>query len=235
MTTDQVPSLQPWLGDLREDVEPMSEAVRYRVASRLASTALIASAGVAASAAPGLLRPGFMHSRLFAVALSLPVGVLVGAVGHAHWQRQDAPPVSAASAAVIPKVAAPPSVAEIPATPPVEAAHAVASPPKRAPAVSPSVKGGGEAPSLERELSLLERARTSLSEGQPQGTLRLLGEHRLAYPSSALQQEREALTIRALMAVGRVVEARARAARFVEAYPTSALRGSVDRAVGAIP
>jgi hypothetical protein len=239
MTTDQVPSLEPWLGALREDVEPMSETARYRVASRLASTALIASAGVAASKTAGLLRPGLLHSRLFAVALSLPVGALVGAAGHAHWQRQAAPPVTVAAAPVISTVAAPPSVAEmveVPTMPPtaVEAAPAVASPPKRPPA-SPSVKAAGEAPSLELELSLLERARTALSEGQPQGTLRLLGEHRLAYPSSALQQEREALTIRALMAVGRGAEARARAARFVEAYPTSALRGSVDRAVGSIP
>jgi outer membrane protein assembly factor BamD (BamD/ComL family) len=109
------------------------------------------------------------------------------------------------------------------------------SPAKPAAASAPSIKSEPEAPSLERELSLLERARTRLSEGQPQSTLQLLREHRLSYPRSALQQEREALTIRALMAAGRVAEARDRAARFVQAYPTSALRGSVERAVESIP
>ena len=117
----------------------------------------------------------------------------------------------------------------------VEAPPAVVSPAKPAAASAPSVKPEREAPSLERELSLLERARTRLSEGQPQSTLQLLREHRFSYPSSALQQEREALTIRALTAAGRIAEARDRAARFVEAYPTSALRGSVERAVESIP
>jgi outer membrane protein assembly factor BamD (BamD/ComL family) len=116
----------------------------------------------------------------------------------------------------------------------IDALPVVANP-ARPGAGGPGVKSEREAPSLERELSLLERARTRLSEGQPQSTLQLLREHRLSYPNSALQQEREALTIRALTAAGRISEARDRAARFVEAYPTSPLRGSVERAVESIP
>jgi hypothetical protein len=136
--------------------------------------------------------------------------------------------ISSVAAAAAEPVAAMPPVA-------VEAPPAMVSPAKPTAASAPSLKFEREAPSLERELTLLERARTRLSEGQPQSTLQLLSEHRLSYPSSALQQEREALTIRALTAAGRIAEARDRAARFVEAYPTSALRGSVERAVESIP
>jgi hypothetical protein len=234
--TDQVPSLEPWLGALRADVETMPAPARQRIASRLAATALVISAGVAAPATAGMLRRGFVHSRLFAVALALPTGALMGAAGHAYWQRPAAPPALVAAPRVVPPVTVA-AAAPAAATPPVavEAPPAVVSPAKPAPASASSVKPEREAPSLERELSLLESARTRLSEGQPQSTLQLLREHRLSYPSSALQQEREALTIRALTAAGRNSEARDRAARFIEAYPTSALRGSVQRAVESIP
>jgi hypothetical protein len=232
--TDEVPSLEPWLGALRADVEPMPAAARQRIASRLAATALVVSAaGIAGPATAGTLRRGFVHSRLFAVALALPAGALVGAAGHAYWQRPAAP------AAVAPPRVTPPVAVAVPvATTPrvaVEALPTAESAVPPAPAGAPSSRSEREAPSLERELSLLERARTLLSEGQSQGTLQLLREHRLSYPNSALQQEREALAIRALIAAGRSVEARGRAVRFVEAYPTSALRGSVERAVESIP
>jgi hypothetical protein len=242
MSTDPVPSLEPWIGALREDVEPMPDTARYRVASRLVSTAMVVAAGTAAPATADLLQRGFLQSRRFAVALALPVGALLGAAGHAEWQRRTTPPVAVVAAPSVSTAAASASVAALApemvrpvASESLTVVPAVAPSAKRAPSVAPSVTAEREAPSLERELSLLERARTALSEGEPQRTLRLLGEHGLAYPNSALQQEREALTIRALMAVGRSTEARARAARFVEAYPTSALRASVDRAVSTIP
>jgi hypothetical protein len=232
--TDEVPSLEPWLGALRADVEPIPAAARQRIASRLAATALVVSAaGIAGPATAGMLRRGFVHSRLFAVALALPAGALVGAAGHAHWQRPAAP-----AAVATPRVTPPVAVtAPVATTPPVAvgALPTAESPVPPAPAGAPSSKSEREAPSLEHELLLLERARTLLSEGQSQGTLRLLREHRLSYPNSALQQEREALAIRALIAAGRSAEARGRAVRFVEAYPTSALRGSVERAVESIP
>jgi hypothetical protein len=240
MPNDPVPPLEPWLGVLRADVQPMPEPARARVVSRLATTALVATAAVAAPAtAQTMLRRGFVHSRLFAVALALPAGALIGAAGHAYWPRSVAPPavVSAprvSAKAVIPQIS---EVSEPPAAmPPIalEPLPAPTSSSRPPPAAASSVKSEPDAPSLERELSLLERARTRLSEGQPHATLQLLREHQLAYPTSALQQEREALTIRALMAAGRIDDARARAARFVEAYPSSALRGSVERAV-AIP
>ena len=232
--TEQIPSLEPWLGALRADVEPMPAAARQRIASRLAATALVVSAaGIAESATAGTLRRGFVHSRLFAVALALPAGALVGAAGHAYWQRPAAP-AAIATAPVIPPLAV---AAPVVTTPPVavEALPTATSPVPPAPTGAPSLKSEREAPSLERELSLLERARTRLSEGQPQSTLQLLREHRLAYPNSALQQESEALAIRALIAAGRTAEARGRAVGFVEAYPTSALRGSVERAIESIP
>ncbi|HYP91501.1 MAG TPA: hypothetical protein VEQ59_25210 [Polyangiaceae bacterium] len=88
---------------------------------------------------------------------------------------------------------------------------------------------------LERELSLLERARTRLSEGYAAAALDLLNAHRSSYPRSALTQEREALTVKALSAAGRADEAREAGEAFSRRFPKSVLRPSVDRATEGSP
>jgi len=56
-----------------------------------------------------------------------------------------------------------------------------------------------------------------------------------ATDSSSFAEEREALAINVLVTLGRYEEARERSARFLQRYPESLLRGSVEAAVAAIP
>ncbi len=88
---------------------------------------------------------------------------------------------------------------------------------------------------LADELTELEKARHAISAGMPDEALRTLRVHAQRSPSSALVQEREALMVKALVAAGRTVEARAAAEKFFSRYPASTLRATVERAVEAIP
>src|SRR5262249_21542852 len=83
----------------------------------------------------------------------------------------------------------------------------------------------------ETEVELLQRAQRSLSSN-PAAALAAAEEHRARFTGGALSQEREVIAISALAALGRAGEARARAARFVESYPRSAHRPSVEALAG---
>ena len=230
--SDEAESMDFLLGALKRDVEPTPAAARDRIDSRLADAGWMAAAAGGAAAAVALPRRGFSASHWLAAGVALPVGVMLGAVGHA-WL--------AGPAAVQPAVVASAKVAAEPAPMPVGPAPvSVNELPAEAPAAVASVKprassSAVEPRGLERELLLLEQARTKLSEGGAVQTLELLRQHHAAYPSSALEQEREALAVRALWAAGRKTEAKRRAEAFVKRFPSSVLRASVERAVGAIP
>jgi hypothetical protein len=77
------------------------------------------------------------------------------------------------------------------------------------------------APNAREESQLIGAARTALRGGDTTGALQLLDRAQRRYPRGVLVQEREALLIEALAAVGRTAEARARADAFVRAYPKS--------------
>lgn len=245
--TDETPLIDPWLGALRVGGQRIPAAARARLSARLPAELLVA----AGAAAPVLLAPAlkraFWHSRWFVGAVALPVGIVIGAVGQTYRLRSAAVPVVAAKQATSATAITAPAAASAPLPEPVVALEAARpeSPPSKplAPSAAASraepsaalAAPSSEPASLERELSLLERARARLAEGQPRATLQLLRQHEAAYPSSVLQQEREVLTIRALSAAGRLPEAKTRAQAFIAAYPGSALRASVLRAVGTIP
>ncbi len=232
-------SIESLIGALRADVVEPGSAARQRISGRLAlgvMTELFASAWLAS-----FLQTGLLRSKAFAVALTLPVGIAVGALGHA-WLvspaavRQHAAPVTAtASRALPPSVesAAPPA----PVVAPASALPVQVAPPSHPPAVR-SVSNhvaSGHAMRGNRELSQLEKARTLLSDGHAAATLALLRTHLARYPRSGLEQERQALYIKALVADDQMVEARQRAAAFVRRFPKSTLRGSVENAVAPIP
>lgn len=91
-------------------------------------------------------------------------------------------------------------------TPPAETSQATA-PPKRA------------APRPPSEARLLKRAIQALKAGQSQRALRHLARHRRLYPDGIQSEERERLSIRALVELGRLDEARRRFDRFRGAHP----------------
>jgi hypothetical protein len=89
--------------------------------------------------------------------------------------------------------------------------------------------------SWSKERALLDAARRALAAGEPQACLAELGKHAGAFPSGKLAEEREAMTINALVGVGRYAQAREKAAIFSRRYPRSFLMPSVEAAISAIP
>jgi len=242
--TDEANANDLWLTALRGDHEPAPGATRERIAARLARVGLLMGAAGSAAAVARAAPHGFLYSKAFVALLTLPIGVVIGAAGHAWVAR----PQAVVPAAVRAMPTAPPlavATEPIPSTAPPEALPVAVEPapvlePSKPQPVASKVRPLSDAllvetPGLEHELRLLERARSKLSEGQPAATLEQLRQHRAQYPQSALEQEREALSVRALMAAGRRAEAQQRAAIFVQRYPRSVLRGSVERAAGMIP
>jgi hypothetical protein len=84
-------------------------------------------------------------------------------------------------------------------------------------------------PTSPDEIGILRLAQDAL-QGNPSRALELTAQHRTEFPRSALGQERELIEISALARLGRMAEARARAARFRERHPHSAY----ERQLGAI-
>jgi hypothetical protein len=74
---------------------------------------------------------------------------------------------------------------------------------------------------LAEERAWIERARSALARTDPAGALEALEQHRREFARGRLSEERDALTIRALMQSGRGAQARELAARFRARYPRS--------------
>jgi len=111
------------------------------------------------------------------------------------------------------------------------AAAAPASAPRAAKAEAPE----GPAPSargLGAERGLLDVARGALARGEAAEALTAVDRHAREYPDGALVEEREALAIKSLVALGRRDEARARAQRFEQRFPNGLLLRTVKGAVG---
>lgn len=259
--TDEADANDTWVGALRSDYQPAPQVARERVAARLAGAGLLAIAVGGATSVSKTAQRGFLYSKAFVALATLPAGILMGAAGHA-WLAPPAvaaavlrgstvPPVVAAVTKAVERreaaestlarpVAAEPwrglvPVNPQPVTPKARLSNGEAPAAERLEIARDPAAPEPELPGLELELRLLERARSKLSEGQPGAALELLRQHRAQYPQSALEQEREALSVRVLMAAGQRAEARKQAAAFAERYPKSVLRGSVERAVGTIP
>jgi len=89
---------------------------------------------------------------------------------------------------------------------------------------------GPSDPALARERTLLEMGRTALTRNDAPAALEALGAHAREFPSSQLAEEREVMTIQALVAAHRMPEARNRAATFRATFPKSPLVPIVDEA-----
>jgi len=88
---------------------------------------------------------------------------------------------------------------------------------------------------ISEERALLDPARTAL--GRNDGTSALSGvkKHEQRFPKGQLTEEREAIAVQALVALGRYDEAKTRADHFKRSYPNSVLAPAVTAALDAIP
>jgi hypothetical protein len=86
------------------------------------------------------------------------------------------------------------------------------------------------ADALAEELRLIRGAQGALATGKAESALATLAEHAARFPKGVLAEERDAARVQALCALGRSLEARGVADRFLESWPHSAhairVRGS---------
>lgn len=73
------------------------------------------------------------------------------------------------------------------------------------------------------ELGVLQRARVAVANGQFATALEAIAEHQRRFPNGSLQEEREALRVKALAGLGKTDDASAAARRFREKFPNSVL------------
>ncbi len=85
-----------------------------------------------------------------------------------------------------------------------------------------------ESPNARDESQLIASARRALRSGNAAFSLQLLERAESRFPQGILVQEREALRVESLAALGRTDEARTRADAFVRAYPKSPHLGRVS-------
>jgi hypothetical protein len=202
------------------------------------------------NATPGAGTAAPAPSILSGVVVGAALGAVVSGAG-LYWDVQRAAPAPAPSVVaspMSPQAPEPPRALSNPPRAPAPRAVVEGAPPAAAPsrgASTPALASGqaapDEAPASEdagvkpsalpdvaggakderTEAELLESARNRLS-ASPGEALSLTQEHAARFPRGVLSQEREVLAIRALLALGRADEARARRDRFAAAYPGSA-------------
>jgi hypothetical protein len=226
--SDPLERLDPVLDrllDAERQAEAPAEALG-RVGQRLAMALPAAGAGLAATGA----RHGWMASHVAGVTAA--AFVAGGATGVAVYAAVQRPPVERIVYVDRPAPAPPQAPAATPPGPPLPAPVATvpavpALPPRAAPSVSTSL--------LSAERILLDEARGELTSGNAAHALVLLDSHAHRFPRPQLAEEREALVIQSLVALGRYDEARAAAARFKAASPGSLFLPAIEASVGSIP
>jgi resuscitation-promoting factor RpfA len=227
---------------LRADARgPVPPGSRERMLRRLGLGAgmLGATATVATGAGTLVASTLSAHSTAVLVStLAIGIGIGFGAREGVDVIAPKPPAAAMATRAAVPAPAPapPPTAARAPtptplilATPPTapeppppsnvarDAGPRVARPPTESAVPAPVLTP----PGLAAQQSLLDDARSSLVRGDGTSALSAIGAHRLRFPDTALGEERAALEIRSLVALGRLEEARERHAAFERAFPGS--------------
>jgi hypothetical protein len=175
-----------------------------------------------------------------ALVSTLGIGIAIGfgASSGLELIRSPSPPAKAAVVQVQPSrvpsaqpARAPSPAAALPAATPLASASSVegenAGPSRRlgpplAAVVSSAVPAPEPPPAgLAAQQSLLDDARRSLFHGDGANALAAIATHRRRFPDTALAEERAALEIRALLALGRFDVARERYTTFERGFPGS--------------
>jgi hypothetical protein len=138
----------------------------------------------------------------------------------------DVPPIPKASSSAAPI----PSVDSLDLTPAAPGARISRSVPARQ---RDSAVTDSEA--LAAELRVLQPARQAVARRDFSSALARIAEHQRLYPWGTLTQEREALRIKALLGLGRRIEAERAGAAFRKRFPRSALNGRIEEMLGVKP
>jgi hypothetical protein len=227
-----------------------ASAATSAAATTGAATTGVATTGVATtgaavgSAVAGSVGVGSILVKAI-VVLSLVGGVATGGV--VLTRRARPPAINSPAAIVEPRAidAVSAAIVEAPSPPPRVTPFREPSPPieqpsretaivvdrtehpplahRAAPTAIAPTRASTPAPALalDGETSLLREADGRLRAGDGAGALALLDQHEARFPNAILGEEREGERVLALCSLGRVAEARARAARFLASSPRS--------------
>ncbi len=207
---------------------PAPDEELLRLAARLEASFALPELAQPSTSAPTVAAKG-LRLASGAKVLLFGAGLAVGGLGGAQLQaRFGTPREVVIERRIEVRVPAPPSAPPATPLPTPEAPRAVDAPrPRpveaRAPKPSPSA--------IDVERLLIEQATSALSRGQGEQALAACARHAEQFPAGQLAEERESLAIRALAALGRGDEARARAAAFRSRFPDSLLLEAVNAAV----
>lgn len=228
MRTPEPPTIEALDDDVRALLRSAASIPRAPTESKMRVQVALASAvAMPSPSAPGP-GEGMAHAitRIAWLRRALPLlgtfalGTSAGVfVAHRAGPR---PPVTMTRAATA--TVRTPSLTPIPRPPP--APPSSASPERdRHPPAAPALEAAASTASnqLVAESMLLDRARTAIDNAQPAEALALTRKHARVFARGKLSQERDAMTIRALIDLGRETEARSTAARFHARYPGSVL------------
>jgi hypothetical protein len=214
----------------RPGMAPSARArARMRLqASLLSGTSAHDSDHVNHDAAPG--RRLWTRLRHLNPAATAAVGFIVGVgAGLALHARMDA----ARSVAPVTTVVARPSTSAAPiasaaptALPPAMPSPSASSEARTADSATPRTPS---ASTLVAERALLDVAHSALAGGNASGALAALTQHARRFPNGVYREEREAITVQCLRALGRTDEAARRAAAFRARYPRSLFLSTVGR------
>ena len=206
------------------------EAAAIGTAGAAKASAAKASAALSPAATPALAGLASSKALLIGAGIWLIGGAtgaaLYGAFQHEHVRvvYVDRPVVMSPTPTLAPSAAA--------LAPSLEPSTANAAPAVRAaPSALSSSAARSEGSQLARERALLDIARAAAARGEPALAFERAERHRRQFPHGRLAEEREALAIRALIALGRSDEARARANAFRASYPNSFLTPVIDSAL----
>lgn len=213
----------------REAFRP-SAADRGRVLASLTRTLGSGVTGATATARPLPARGWVLGGTS---GLVLGVTVAFGAWLHAARTPKidgDPPSVEAPSVAIDP-VRSPTLDARMPASPPKP--EGPQGPAARRPAFGRALHSAPD--SMPQEVWLLSKAVRQLNEGFPADALQTLSEHARRFPEGDLAEERLAVRIQALCALGRVTEGRAELDRLARTHPGSPYLERAPQACAAAP
>jgi hypothetical protein len=219
------------------DIESLLEAERHatappeaqaRVRARLEATLGLAAAVAATQAATSgaaqaahAATAGATQAAATAATQALVLKLMIGVVGTAL--------VGGGVFAALQHKSTPRIIVEEPRTPIVEPRAPAAPQPRLViPAAAPLPRVVRARKGLADEQAFLEEARAALVGGSPERALRLLQQHQRDFPAAQLGDARDSLVIQALVAEGRVEQARVKAAEFRRRHPHSLFLPAVD-------
>ncbi len=201
--------------------------------------------GDSGSAAPSAAGPSastafssFGTARVVAAFLgTFAAGVATGVV--VEQKRAPAAPTAAAPSPLVTSPALPlPAHSALnnspPAIPVSDLPRVEQAPKRTSSAVSAASSADPPVPStrgLSAERALLDVARNALARGAATEALAAADRHARDYPEGVLSEEREAIVIKALIALGRNPEARVRAQRFEQRFPNALMLHAIRAAL----